>query len=206
MIQTYSLKTAGSKQLTPNFKVREFSCLDGTDKILIDDKLVALLQKIRDHFGAALVISSGYRTLSHNQAVGGSPNSQHLLGMAADITVAGAAPLAVAQCAESFSAGGIGLYTRKQFVHVDTRASKTRWQDDGNGQYAVSGWGGAPTIVNGPVQPLTVFVNEQPRQLESVLAEGVNYVNLRQFAAALGAEVAWDEVNRRILITIPAGR
>ena len=89
-IKQYSLAKDGAKQLAPGFRVREFRCRDGSDAILIDEALVVLLQCIREHFGKAVTITSGYRTAAHNTAVGGSKNSQHLLGRAADIQVSGA--------------------------------------------------------------------------------------------------------------------
>ena len=55
-IQAYSLSKEGYKQLTPNFRVREFRCKDGSDPIFVDDALVSILQKIREHFGKALII------------------------------------------------------------------------------------------------------------------------------------------------------
>ena len=51
-VVTYSRKAHGEQSLSANFRVREFACKDGSDKILVDTALVALLQKIRDHFGA----------------------------------------------------------------------------------------------------------------------------------------------------------
>ena len=47
-----------------------------------------------------MTINSAYRTPAHNKAVGGATGSQHVKGTAADIVVAGAAPLEVAQYAE----------------------------------------------------------------------------------------------------------
>lgn len=44
-----------------------------------------ILQPIRDKFGAQIVVTSGYRSLLLNKAVGGSPTSQHCKGEAADI-------------------------------------------------------------------------------------------------------------------------
>ena len=133
-IKQYSLKKDGAKQLSPAFRVREFRCRDGTDTILIDEGLVVLLQCIREHFGAPVVITSGYRTAAHNKAVGGAPYSQHCYGRAADIRVAGVPVEQLAAYAESLMPGwgGVGRYPvkagrAKGWVHVDTRPNKSRW-------------------------------------------------------------------------------
>ena len=44
-----------------------------------------ILQPLRDAWGQPIVVSSGYRCVELNKAVGGAKNSQHLLGEAADI-------------------------------------------------------------------------------------------------------------------------
>ena len=133
-IKQYSLKADGSRRLAPSFTVREFRCRDGSDVVMIDESLVVLLQCIREHFGKAVTITSGYRTGTHNTAVGGSRSSQHLLGKAADIQVADTTVEAVAAYAESLMPdwGGVGRYPvkagrAKGWVHVDTRAKKSRW-------------------------------------------------------------------------------
>lgn len=123
---TYSLKKSGNQKLSDNFKVREFKCNDGSEEVLIDRKLVALLQDIRDHFGAPVHINSAYRTSSYNKKVGGSTNSYHVKGKAADIWVEGVSPEEVAAFAESLGVKGIGLYST--FVHVDTRTAKFYWK------------------------------------------------------------------------------
>lgn len=76
-VKEYSKKKDGELQLTPNFKVREFKCNDGSDKILIDLELLALLQLIRDEMKTPLTINSGYRTARWNKAVKGASNSYH---------------------------------------------------------------------------------------------------------------------------------
>lgn len=133
-IKEYSRARDGEKKLSPSFRVREFACGDGSDPIMIDEELVVVLQCIREHFGKPLHITSAYRTVTHNKKVGGSPKSQHLYGMAADIQVKDTPPEFVAQYAETLlpGTGGIGLYPKKSgrakgWVHVDTRPKKSRW-------------------------------------------------------------------------------
>ena len=133
-IEAYSLAADGEKALTKNFKVKEFACKDGSNVIFVDDRLPALLQKIREHFGREVVITSGYRTVSWNKVQGGAKNSQHLYGMAADIQVDGVEPVVVAAYAETLlpGTGGIGTYPKKAgrakgWVHVDVRKTRARW-------------------------------------------------------------------------------
>ena len=126
-VKAYSKAKDGTKKLSTNFKVNEFACQDGSDPIFISPELVTVLQKIRTHFGKAVTINSGFRTATHNKAVGGAAYSQHLYGMAADIVVKGISPKVVAVYAETLlpNKGGIGIYDN--FTHIDVRAEKSRW-------------------------------------------------------------------------------
>jgi hypothetical protein len=83
---------------------------DGANTILIDSELVRYLQKIRDHFNVSVTINSAYRTVAHNQAVGGSPNSKHTTGQAADSVVKNKSQQDVAKYTESIGILGIGKY------------------------------------------------------------------------------------------------
>ena len=141
-VKTYSNKKDGNTYLSANFRVKEFACNDGSDKVLISDELVKLLQKIRDHFGDQVIINSAYRTSYYNKKVGGATNSQHIQGTAADIVVKGATPLEVAQYTEYLmhNSGGIGVY--QSFTHVDVRASRARWDQRSGKEVLVSGWPG----------------------------------------------------------------
>ena len=127
MIKAYSLKKDGNLKLSLNCRVKEFACSDGSDPIFIDSELVEILQKIRTHFGKAVTITSAYRTPTHNKKVGGTLYSCHLYGKAADIKVKGVSPKTVAAYAETLlkNKGGIGIYST--FTHIDTRATKSRW-------------------------------------------------------------------------------
>ena len=46
-----------------------------------------ILDPLREKYGKPITISSGYRCQELNKIVGGSKNSQHVKGLAADITV-----------------------------------------------------------------------------------------------------------------------
>ena len=127
-IATYSVRNDGGAWLSPNFRAKEFACRDGSDKILVDLRLVHILQQIRDYFGRPVAINSAYRTVSYNAKVGGAKASQHCLGTAADITVGGVSPSSVAAYAETLlvDTGGIGRYAN--FTHIDVREKKVRWE------------------------------------------------------------------------------
>ena len=134
-IKQYGLMADGNRRLAPDFKVRELRCRDGSDTVMVDEALVLLLQCIREHFGKAVTITSGYRTPANNAKVGGAKSSQHLLGRAADIRVQGVSVEDVAAYTESLMPdwGGVGRYPVKAgratgWVHVDTRADKARWR------------------------------------------------------------------------------
>lgn len=48
-----------------------------------------IFQPLRDYFGVPIAVSSGYRSVDLNRAIGGSPTSQHCKGEAIDIDVYG---------------------------------------------------------------------------------------------------------------------
>ncbi len=106
-------------RVAPNFLLREFECLDGSHQVVLHRELLDRLQALRDSLARPVIINSGYRNLSHNHAVGGSPNSYHLRGMAADIRVPGIKPDSLAVAAHQ--AGFRCVITYATFVHVDVR-------------------------------------------------------------------------------------
>jgi len=114
-------------QLSANFHENEFRCR-GTNTLppnSMDPELIRVLQAIRDHYGVPVTINSGYRSQRHNAAVGGAPNSQHILGKAADFTVRGVPPSEVFRFLDRTHPGGLGRYN--SFTHIDTRATRARW-------------------------------------------------------------------------------
>lgn len=129
LIETY--KRGEKIQLSKNFVSTEFDCNSKNCSCTltqIDSKLVDYLQKIRDHFGKPVKISSAYRCPIYNAAVGGTSGSKHMSGQAADIKIEGVSPLEIAKYAESIGCLGIGHYDT--FVHIDTRTTKFFWYSD----------------------------------------------------------------------------
>jgi uncharacterized protein YcbK (DUF882 family) len=116
---------ASDEKIKPHFKAREFQCKDKTKGLLVAEDLMNILEEIRNHFNAPVIINSGYRTPSWNSKVGGTPNSYHCKGMAADIVVKGHSSKEIAKYADSImEQGGIIRYTN--FVHVDVREERYR--------------------------------------------------------------------------------
>ncbi len=147
-IKTYSNRKDGSRRIAAHFKIGEFACPKTTDDILLSSDLVKVLEDIRALCGdKPMNINSGYRDLRHNTNVGGSPTSRHMKGKAADIRIEGVDTLTVCRAAEKALAargipGGLGRYIGQNFVHVDVRAARHRFQQNKAGQavYAVAGW------------------------------------------------------------------
>lgn len=127
---TFSYSADKDKNVSAHFKVKEFhSPKDPEDTVLVDEKLVELLENIRKFTGKPVIINSGYRSAAYNATIKGAvSNSQHVQGKAADIRITGVTPAMIARIAECYlgSSGGIGTY--KTFTHVDVRTSCARWK------------------------------------------------------------------------------
>ena len=122
--------------MTENFKKSEFECKCGCEMpkdVLVNiTKLANQLQYVRDNVAMPITINSAYRCETHNNSVGGSLNSQHLQGKAADIVINGLDPVLdtydylddLMRTGEILQ-GGLGMY--KTFTHYDFRKNKARW-------------------------------------------------------------------------------
>lgn len=134
-IKEFFLSSNGEENISKNFKVKEFRCKDGSDKILVDTDFVQnKLQLIRNHFNAPVTINSAYRTETYNVKVGGAKSSYHLNGQAFDIVVKGHTPNEIAQYAQTLDIPGIIQYDA--FVHLDSREKKY-WAQNDNGKVTV---------------------------------------------------------------------
>lgn len=111
--------------ITRNFSRAEFKC-KCCQADHINPLLVKLLQAIRDRFGLPVTISSGVRCAKRNKKVGGAKRSQHLLGNAADIQIAGVKTQQVAAFAASLMPGWGGVKAYPTFTHIDVRSGLWR--------------------------------------------------------------------------------
>jgi len=133
--QLRSVRKDGQMNLTSNFKKSEFECKCGCempDEVFFNiEKLANQLQYTRDFIELPINITNAYRCRSHNKAVGGVSNSQHILGKAADLQVKGISPDELHKVLDTLAEynhvmqGGLGLYD--SFVHYDIRGTRTRW-------------------------------------------------------------------------------
>jgi uncharacterized protein YcbK (DUF882 family) len=95
----------------------------------IDARLLDGLEGLRALAGTKVIVHAGYRCPRHNQEVGGVPQSEHLLGLAADVSLPGISLQRMYELAleiPQFAEGGIGVYDGN-FLHVDVRDRRARW-------------------------------------------------------------------------------
>jgi len=89
--------------LTTNFSLNELTFSDKANELGINNspsayivinlnRLANKLEEVRLLFGKAIYVSSGYRCLKLNRAIGSKDTSQHVLGCAADFHINGYTP------------------------------------------------------------------------------------------------------------------
>ena len=103
------------------------------DVTTIDPDLLDLLFDIRESLSSDGVyeVISAYRSpatneMLRNQSSGVARNSQHLLGTAIDVRLAGVELTNLRDTAIAMQRGGVGYYEASNFVHIDTGRVR-RW-------------------------------------------------------------------------------
>lgn len=116
--------------LTKNFSLYEFECPCGCTAQMIDRELVEKMQILRDKLGKKIKVTSGYRCVKHNASkdVGGSKQSRHLYGIAADWRTDNRSvnPVALGILAQKAGFGGIGIYWHSKAAIVHTTRGAAR--------------------------------------------------------------------------------
>lgn len=114
--------------LSQHFSTAELQC-HCCGRCKIDGKLIDALENLRALGTEPIVVNDAYRCEEQNNRVGGVPKSEHMMGTAADIRIAGLNVKQMYERAEvvgAFAEGGIGIYDGG-FIHVDVRGRKARW-------------------------------------------------------------------------------
>lgn len=108
-----------------HFKETEFACKCGCGSKSMDAETLTMLDVAREEAGIPFVINSGRRCEAHNRAVGGSPTSSHMKGVAVDIRAKSSTAryrIVTALLKAGFTR--IGVY--KTFVHADNDKTKSK--------------------------------------------------------------------------------
>lgn len=113
-------------KVSKNFKLYEFECNDGSHHVMMDPEVIIRLQALRDTLGKPITINSAYRTKEYNAKIGGTKDSQHILGKAVDVVCEGVSPEKVGHVAKLCGFRGIGIYDT--FTHLDVRKEHTEWR------------------------------------------------------------------------------
>ncbi len=122
--------------LYPNFKKSEFVC-HHTGLCLMTHKFMSLLQKVRVQYGKPMIISSGYRDISHPVERDKREPGEHTMGLAADILIYGTDAMNLAHDAILMGIMRVGVAQKgdicKRFLHlgignqVDPRFPVSMW-------------------------------------------------------------------------------
>lgn len=133
--------------VSPHFSNDELKCHSGINcphcggQNRCTVRLLTALEALRRVAGNVPIrVNSAYRCAAHNAEIGGVPDSEHVLGNAADIVIEGMTAAQMyrkARLVTAFRAGGIGVAILQGYIHVDVRPSPARWCYDAAGAQTV---------------------------------------------------------------------
>lgn len=165
MAKQYSYAKDRGMKLSPHFAVGEFRSFNAktgkltSDLILVNDNLIVALEQIFTALNCGkIIVTSGYRDLAFEQALGGNANGQHVRGTAADIKcydINGReinAKLVCVTC-EDLGLQGIGFMCGG--THIDVRGCKS-WFDETQGCKVVNSWREYFGMGNAPIPPKSI--------------------------------------------------
>jgi hypothetical protein len=101
------------------FRKAEFACKCGCGASDMEEKLIKTADKVREHFGNTVIVSSGRRCKTHNARVGGVSNSRHLSGKAMDFCVSGMSASMVLTYVQKLPEIRYAYAIDSSFVHMD---------------------------------------------------------------------------------------
>lgn len=127
------------KNITQNFKVKEFACKDDTPELYMDIDIVEKLQAIREYKNIPIKVICGYRTKSYNVRCDGAKNSKHLTGEAIDFAFLDNNIMnnknifyLANDINNNFRIKRIGIYINREinFIHIDNGKEPLIWVND----------------------------------------------------------------------------
>jgi uncharacterized protein YcbK (DUF882 family) len=144
-VDSLGLRYFKGKEFTPYWSRKRGGVMNSVPpRTLWQNILPTLLvaDELRHRIGSPCTVNSSYRSPAYNKAVGGEKASYHMKFMALDLTFAkGSAEdwhsQAVALRGHRFVLpdgrvfpwrGGIGLYPKSNFIHIDTRGYDADWK------------------------------------------------------------------------------
>jgi uncharacterized protein YcbK (DUF882 family) len=120
--------------VSEHFDRSEFACSCGCGFDVVDPRLLANMEKIREHFGKPMIIHCVCRCAKNNKKNGGASKSQHLFAKAVDFHIKGMDSLEdnreIAHWIDEYITTndcGIGIYSWG--VHFDIREKMARWDN-----------------------------------------------------------------------------
>lgn len=108
----------------PNFTPKEMADRQSGELVIVP-YFMNWLQGLRTEFGRAMVVTSGYRTSTHQQSIDGRSTGAHVDGMAADIRIANPFAHDLARLAFNMGALGVGVHQdpatprEERYIHLD---------------------------------------------------------------------------------------
>jgi len=123
------LNCTNNIKIAKHFNLSEFAC-PCCNLVMLHPKLLAKLVELRNILERPVYITSGYRCSGYNHQIGGITNSYHCIGLAADIKVKDINLITLLEICENIDFNGIGLYEKKNFLHLDVRPTRrARWRE-----------------------------------------------------------------------------
>jgi uncharacterized protein YcbK (DUF882 family) len=101
--------------------------------------IVNALEQFRAVVGKPVLVNDGYRCPVHNAEVGGVSDSEHVQGIAADITVEGMTGAQLEEAAKQCSlVTAFGRSDSPPYIHIDTRSvnqGRVMWAYNSEGKW-----------------------------------------------------------------------
>lgn len=135
-----------SVQISQHFNSTEFRCKCGKEHDFeVNDNLVQKLEKLYAALNCSqIIVTSGFRCVTHDKNVGGSGTGQHTLGNAADICCYGQDGQPISSktvCCKAQDIGFTGIANitaAYQYTHVDVRPNGKWYGDEVHGNSSVT--------------------------------------------------------------------